>query len=110
MKQTNDGIFSNKAGENFNLANVFLNVSPTLQKQPSKGVLGKRCSKNMQQFTGEHPRGSAISIKLQTNFIKITLWHRCFSVNLLHIFKTALYRNIYGGMLLIILATTKKQK
>ena len=25
-KQTNDGIFSNKAGENFNLAKIFLNV------------------------------------------------------------------------------------
>ena len=25
-KQTNDGIFSNKAGENFNLAKIFLDV------------------------------------------------------------------------------------
>ena len=25
-KQTNNGIFSNKAGENFNLAKIFLNV------------------------------------------------------------------------------------
>ena len=25
-KQTNDGVFSNKAGENFNLAKIFLNV------------------------------------------------------------------------------------
>ena len=25
-KETNDGVFSNKAGENFNLAKIFLNV------------------------------------------------------------------------------------
>ena len=25
-KQTNDGLFSNKAGENFNLVKIFLNV------------------------------------------------------------------------------------
>ena len=29
-KQTNDGIFSNKAGENFNLAKIFLNVRARL--------------------------------------------------------------------------------
>ena len=45
-----------------------------------KGVL-KICSK----FTGEHPCGSVISIKLQTNFIEITLRHGCSPVNLLHI-------------------------
>ena len=34
-----------------------------------KGVL-KKCSK----FTGEHPCRSEISVTLQSNFIKITLW------------------------------------
>ena len=50
-----------------------------------KGVL-KICSK----FTGEHPCRSAISIKLQSNFVEITLWHECSPVNLLHIFRTRL--------------------
>ena len=45
-----------------------------------KGVL-KTCSK----FIRKHPCRSAISIKWQSNFIKITLWHGCSSVNLLHI-------------------------
>ena len=50
-----------------------------------KGVL-EICSK----FT-EHPCRSAISIKLQSNFIEITLQHGCCSpVNLLRIFRTPL--------------------
>ena len=48
-----------------------------------KGVL-LICSK----FTGEPPCRSAISIKLQSNFIEITYWHGCSPVNLLHIFRT----------------------
>ena len=36
----------------------------------------------------EHPCQSAISINLQSNFIKITLWHRYSRVNLLYIFRT----------------------
>ena len=52
-----------------------------------KGVL-KLCSK----FTGEHPCRSAISKKLQSNFIEIALQHGCSLVNLLHIFRiTTLY-------------------
>ena len=45
-----------------------------------KGVL-KICSK----FTIEHPCRSTISIKLQSNFIEITLRHGCSPVNFLHI-------------------------
>ena len=44
----------------------------------------KICSK----FTGEYPFRSVISIKLLGNFIEIALQHGCFSVNLLHIFRT----------------------
>ena len=44
-----------------------------------KGVL-KMCNK----FTGKHPCRGKFSIKL---FCKVTLWHRCFPVNLLHIFR-----------------------
>ena len=32
-KQTNDGIFSNKTGENFNLAKIFWNVRVQLWNQ-----------------------------------------------------------------------------
>ena len=62
-----------------------------------KGVL-KICS----TFTGEHPLQSVISIKLQSNFIEITLRHGC-SVYLLHIFKTSFLKNNFGRLLLQIL-------
>ena len=39
-----------------------------------------------------------------SNFIQITLWHRCSRVNLLHIFRTTFPKNISGGLLLIIAA------
>ena len=60
-----------------------------------KGVV-KICSK----FTGEHPCQSVISIKLQSNFIKITLCHGCLPVNLLYIFRTPFYKNTSEGLLL----------
>ena len=53
-----------------------------------EGVL-KICSK----FTGEHPCRSAISIKQQSNFILIVLWHVCSLVNLLHIFRASFPKN-----------------
>ena len=61
-----------------------------------KGVL-KLCNK----CTGEHPSQSVISIKLQSNFIKIIHWYGCSPINLLHIFGTFFYKNTYGGLLLI---------
>ena len=60
-----------------------------------KGVL-KKCSK----FTGEHPCRSAISIKLQSSFIEITLRHGCSPVNLLHIFRTLFLKNTSRWLLL----------
>ena len=57
-----------------------------------KGVL-KICHK----FTGEHPCLSAISIKLQSNFIEITLRHECSPVNLLHIFRTLFLKTPLEG-------------
>ena len=62
-----------------------------------KGVL-KICSK----FTGEQPHQSVISIKLQSNFIEITLRHGCFPVMLLHIFRTHIYKNTSEGLLLVL--------
>ena len=57
-----------------------------------KGVL-KICSK----FTGEHSCRSVISIKLQSNFIEITLRHGCAPVNLRHIFWYLFLRTSLGG-------------
>ena len=54
----------------------------------------KICSK----FTGEHPCGSVISIKLESNFIENAFRHKRYPVNLLHIFRTP--RNTSGWLLL----------
>ena len=59
-----------------------------------KSVL-KICSK----FTGEHPCRSAISIKLQSNFIESTLRHGCSPVNLLNIFRTRFPKNTSARLL-----------
>ena len=62
-----------------------------------KGVL-KICSK----FTIEHPCRSTISIKLQSNFIEVTLRHGCSPVNLLHIFTTLFFKNTFEWLLLVL--------
>ena len=69
-------------------------------KQPSRGVPRKRCSENCSKFTGEHPSWSVISIKLQSNFIEITLRHGCSLLNLLHIFRIPFLKNTSGWLLL----------
>ena len=76
-------------------------VFPFLPKQPSVGVLMKGVLKICSKFIGEHPCRSVISIKLQSNFIKITLWHGVSPVNLLHRFRTSFSRSTPGGLLLI---------
>ena len=48
----------------------------------------------------------AISIKLQSNLNEITLRHRRFPVNLLHIFRTPFPKNSSRGMLLVELFIT----
>ena len=60
-----------------------------------KGVL-----KIYSKFTGESLCRRAISIKLQSNSIEITLRHRCSLVNLLHNFRTPFSENTSGGLLL----------
>ena len=60
-----------------------------------KGVL-QICSK----FTGEHSCQGVISIKLQSNFIEITLWHGCSPVNLQHIFRKPFSKSPSGWLLL----------
>ena len=57
-----------------------------------KGVL-EICSK----FTGEYPCRSVITIKLQSNFIEITLWHGCSPENLLFISEHLILRTSPEG-------------
>ena len=47
-------------------------------------------------------------IKLQSNFIEITLQHGCFPVNLLHIFRTPFPRNTSEWLLLVIVLSNHK--
>ena len=54
---------------------------------PPELFLGKGVLKICSKFTGEHPYRSVISIKLQSNFIEITLRHGCSLVALLHNFR-----------------------
>ena len=61
-------------------------LSLGIHKQPSRRVLRKRFSENMQQIFRRTP-------------IEITLQHGC-SVNLLHIFRTPFLKNISGRLLL----------
>ena len=68
------------------IASIFRSSHPEVFL--GKGVL-KICSK----FTGEHPCGSAISIKLLSNFIETALWHWCFPVISPHIFRTPFSQN-----------------
>ena len=72
----------------------------TFQRQSSRGVLTKRCFKICCKFTREHPYRSAISIKLLSSFIEITLLHGCSLVNLLHIFRTPFPKNTSECLLL----------
>ena len=69
------------------------------QKQLFSGVLKKRRSERCSRLTGEHPYRTAISIKLQSNFIEITLQNGCSPVNLLHIFRRSFPKNTSGRLL-----------
>ena len=60
------------------------------QKQTFRGVHRKRCSENTQQIY----RRTAMP-----KLIGISIRHGC-SVNLLHIFRTSIPKNTYGGLLL----------
>ena len=60
-----------------------------------KGVL-----KIYSKFTGEYLYRKVISIKLQSNFIEITLRHGFSTVNLLYVFRKAFPKNTSGQLLL----------
>ena len=72
-------------------------ISLTVQKQPSRGVLKKRCSENMPQIGKRTPMP-----KLLCNFIEIALQHKCSPVNLLHIIRTPFHKNTSGRLLLTV--------
>ena len=63
-------------------------------------MLRKSVLKISSKFTGAHSCRSAISIKLQSNFIEITLRNGCTPVNLLHIFGTWFLMSTSGRLLL----------
>ena len=60
-------------------------------------VVLKICSK----FTGERACQRVISIKFQSNFIEITLRHRCSPVHFLNIFRTLFPKNTSRRLLLL---------
>ena len=70
--------------------------SPPLAKVFSGKCFLKICTK----FTGGHLCRRVISIKFQSNFTEITLRYGCYPLSLLHIFRTPLPENTYGGLLL----------
>ena len=72
-------------------------TSIRVQKQPSRGVLGKSCSENMQQTYRRIPMP-------ECDFNKVaSLRHGCSPVNLLHIFRTPFPKNTSEGLLLRVL-------
>ena len=68
---------------------------------PPEMFLGKDVLKTCSNFTEEYPCQSVISIKLQSNFIEIALWHVCSPVTLQHIFRTPFPMNNSGRLLLL---------
>ena len=65
-------------------------------------ILGKGVLKVCSKFTGEHLRRNAVSVKLQSNLIEITLRLGCSPINLLHIFRTPFLKNTSVRLLLMI--------
>ena len=56
----------------------------------------------MQQIYRRKPFGSAVSIKLQNNFIEITIWDGFFPVSLLHVSIIPFPKNISGELFLTV--------
>ena len=67
-----------------------------------EGFLGKGVQKICSKFTGENPCQSVILIKLLCNFINDALRHGSYSVNLLHVSRTPLYKSNYGELLVFL--------
>ena len=60
----------------------------SFQKHPSRGVLRKRCSENIQQIYRRTPMRKCDFNKVARQFFEITLSHGCSPVNLLYILQT----------------------
>ena len=75
---------------------------PSFRSSRSEVLLVNSILKICSECTEEHPCRDLISIKLQSNFIEITLRHECFPVNLLHIFRTRLLRTPLDGCFFLI--------
>ena len=56
------------------------------------------CAMNLQGSADD-----AISMKLQSNFAEIALWHGCSTMALLRIFGATFPKNVSGGLLLLFL-------
>ena len=83
---------------------MYLYFPPLLyQKQPTRGVVRKRHSENIQQVYRRTP--------MLCNFIEIALWHGCSSVNLLLISRTHFSKNTFGWLLLnFVIEDSKRSK
>ena len=68
-----------------------------IQKQPSRGILKKRCSENTQPIYRIKPMPKCDFNKVA---IEIALRHGCSPVNVLHIFRTPHPKNTSGRLLL----------
>ena len=87
----------------FNRKLLFEQRTITLfRSSPSEVYLRKGVLKICSKFEGEHPCRSAISIKLQCNFIEIALRHGCSPSNLLQIFRAAFHKNTTGWLHLFV--------
>ena len=78
-------------------------INSFLQKQPSRSVLRKRCSENIQQIykRAPMPKCDFDKVGLQLYWNHTSAW--VFSaVNLLHIFKIPFSRNTSGWLLLFL--------
>ena len=71
-------------------------LSSGFEKQPSRGVAGKRCSENMPQIYRRASMPKGDFNKVASNFIKITLRYGCSAVDLLHVFGTPFPTYTFG--------------
>ena len=86
------------------LFNIIITNFITLQIQEQSPIsvlqIKKRVLQICSKYTEKHPCRSVSSVKLQNNFIEITLPHGCSPVNLLHICRKAVLTNTHGELLL----------
>ena len=77
---------------------IYISQSISARDNHPEVISGKFVLKICSKSTGKHPCRSVILIKLQSDFIEITLRHRCSPVNLLHIFKTTFVSDHFGTL------------